>query len=129
MKSENLRPNAPSPRSTARDLTCSASGIWFWCVPAIALVVGLRWTPLLPWLWIPAFLIMGLACLVNAARCGRVHCYISGPVFLLAAGYVALAVSLRSIPMVPGPLLDAVLLLVILAFLAETLFGRYRRRD
>ena len=31
------------------------------------------------------FLIMGLRCVVNASRCGRVHCYFTGPLFLLAA--------------------------------------------
>jgi hypothetical protein len=29
--------------------------------------------------------IMGVACLVNAMRCGRVHCYITGPFFLAMA--------------------------------------------
>jgi len=32
-----------------------------------------------------AFLIMGLACIANARRCGRVHCYFTGPLFLLSA--------------------------------------------
>ena len=32
-----------------------------------------------------ACVVMGLACLVNAARCHRLHCYITGPYFLLLA--------------------------------------------
>jgi len=28
---------------------------------------------------------MGGACLVNAVRCGRLHCYVTGPFFLLGA--------------------------------------------
>lgn len=28
---------------------------------------------------------MGLACLANAARCRRMHCYFTGPYFLLLA--------------------------------------------
>jgi hypothetical protein len=28
---------------------------------------------------------MGLACVVNALRCGRIHCYLTGPFFLLMA--------------------------------------------
>jgi hypothetical protein len=28
---------------------------------------------------------MGIACVVNALRCGRVHCYLTGPFFLLVA--------------------------------------------
>jgi hypothetical protein len=42
---------------------CAAA---FWYVPAIGLVVGLMWTSARYWLWTPAFLVIGLACLVNA---------------------------------------------------------------
>lgn len=28
---------------------------------------------------------MGVACIVNALRCGRVHCYLTGPFFLVTA--------------------------------------------
>ena len=37
------------------------------------------------WIWIVALLWMGGACLVNAVRCGRLHCYVTGPFFLLGA--------------------------------------------
>jgi len=33
---------------------------------------------------------MGTACLINARRCGRVHCCFTGPYFLVMAGIVAL---------------------------------------
>ncbi|ERV77539.1 hypothetical protein Q058_03425 [Pseudomonas aeruginosa BL04] len=32
-----------------------------------------------------AFAVMGAACAVNAARCGRLHCFVTGPYFLLLA--------------------------------------------
>ncbi len=35
--------------------------------------------------WIGALLWMGAACLANASRCGRMHCYFTGPFFLLMA--------------------------------------------
>ena len=35
--------------------------------------------------WPLAFLVMGVACVANARRCGRVHCYFTGPLFLLAS--------------------------------------------
>jgi hypothetical protein len=35
--------------------------------------------------WTVALGIMGAACMVNALRCGRVHCYVTGPFFLLMA--------------------------------------------
>ncbi|HJR09854.1 MAG TPA: hypothetical protein VJ823_00410 [Rhodanobacteraceae bacterium] len=35
--------------------------------------------------WTFAFAVMGSACVVNARRCGRRHCFYTGPLFLLAA--------------------------------------------
>jgi hypothetical protein len=29
--------------------------------------------------------VMGVACLLNARRCGRLHCHLTGPLFLLSA--------------------------------------------
>jgi hypothetical protein len=46
---------------------------------------------------------------------------------LLAAAYVALA-SFHVVPFAPAILLDAVLALVVLAYLAEIPFGKYRAR-
>ena len=40
--------------------------------------------------WTPALAVMGIACVANAARCGRLHCYITGPVFLMGAALAAL---------------------------------------
>lgn len=36
-------------------------------------------------MWTPALLTAAAACVVNAARCGRLHCYFTGPLFLFAA--------------------------------------------
>lgn len=127
MNLQNANPTLANQRVRGRDLTRGPSGILLWCLPALALTVGLDWTAARIWLWIPAFLIMGLGCLVNASRCGRLHCYLSGPVLLLAAAYVVLA-SAHAIPFAPGALLDAVSILVVLAFLAEIPLGRYRAR-
>lgn len=35
--------------------------------------------------WPVAFLVMGVACVANARSCGRVHCFCTGPLFLLAS--------------------------------------------
>ena len=60
---------------------------WFlWRVPMLTFVIGAFVTPparLL--LWVPAFLVAGVSCLVNARRCGRCHCFMTGPLYLLAA--------------------------------------------
>jgi len=63
---------------------------------------------------------MGVGCLVNVSRCGRLHCYITGPVFLLAGEFSLL-------PMDGGIFLLAVLGITTLACLAELPVGRYRK--
>jgi len=113
--------------SSMTDLVCGSSAILFWYLPAFALIVGFNWTEARPWLWIPAFLVMGVACLVNAARCGRLHCFVTGPTYLLAALYVALATA-DLVPLRPGIFLLAVLAITCLAFLAERPLGTYRKR-
>lgn len=62
----------------------NASWMIGWGVPAIALAAAafsdlemLVWAPMLTW--------MGIACLINARRCGRMHCHFTGPFFLLMA--------------------------------------------
>lgn len=104
----------------------SKRAVLLWCLPVIALIVGSYWQKGRLLLWIPSFLVMGVACLVNAARCGRVHCYITGPLSLLAIVYVVLA-EFHLVPMDAGYFLDSILAVSILAFLVEIPLGRYRR--
>src|SRR6266404_8694133 len=57
-----------------------------WRLPLLAFVIGVFLTPPARLLvWTPAFSIAGVACLINARRCGRLHCFITGPLYLLAA--------------------------------------------
>lgn len=42
------------------------------------------------WVWTTALVWMGAACLLNARRCGRRHCFLTGSFFLLMAGAVVL---------------------------------------
>lgn len=42
------------------------------------------------WVWFAALIWMGGACLVNASRCGRRHCYFTGPFFIVMAVVVML---------------------------------------
>ena len=61
--------------------------ILYW-LPAIAIVaagapvISSGWRTVA---WTVALATMGVACIVNALRCGRVHCYLTGPFFLLMA--------------------------------------------
>src|SRR5258706_13680089 len=69
-------------------------GFVWWCLPlGIGLasnfffVISARATALI---WMVSFLWMGTGCILNARRCHRLHCYISGPVFFLGAAALAL---------------------------------------
>ncbi|MCB9508197.1 MAG: hypothetical protein H6697_11120 [Myxococcales bacterium] len=63
----------------------SRAALVIWCIPAALVFLGIFWAQARGTLWIPSFIVMGLACLFNARRCGRLHCHITGPLFLLAA--------------------------------------------
>jgi hypothetical protein len=56
-----------------------------WGVPLVLFVVGTAWEPARAWLWVPSLVVAGTACLANASRCGRLHCFLTGPLFLLGA--------------------------------------------
>lgn len=62
-----------------------------WGLPMAALIVAVFLPPLARTvIGTAALLWMGAACLANAARCGRTHCYFTGPFFLILAAGVAL---------------------------------------
>jgi hypothetical protein len=105
----------------------------FFVVPAIAIAVtggsefdiGSRTV-----VWTGALGIMGTACIANAVRCGRLHCYITGP-FFLALASVTLLYGLGVVPL--GSRGWSVISLIILVgaialcCLPEMIFGKYRR--
>ena len=101
-----------------------------WALPAAGMVVGgvlqveaVVWPVALAW--------MGAACLANARRCGRMHCFFTGP-FFLAMAALALAVGLDIVSLGArgwtwiggGTLAGAVLLYVV----TERVWGRYHAR-
>lgn len=74
--------------ATADVLRRPARLVLFYVLPLVAMLstrwlgLGLAGTSLV---WVAGLTIMGLACVSNARRCGRVHCYFTGPWFLIAA--------------------------------------------
>ncbi len=82
-------------------------------------------------IWAVALITMGVGCVVNAVRCGRVHCYATGPFFLLMAA-VAVVCGLGIAPFGPWGWNTIALVTLIggiaLYFLPERFFGRYRQR-
>ncbi len=62
-----------------------------WGLPSAAVVAAIWVEP--EWrtvVWAAALVWMGTACLINARRCGRVHCRFTGPFFLVMAAVVVL---------------------------------------
>jgi hypothetical protein len=114
-----------SEECSSRDLTGRKSAWLLWYLPIALVIVGSSWNRGRVWLWVPAFVVMGLGCLANAARCGRIHCYVTGPLFLLAAVFVALS-AFGIVPLHPGVFLLVVFGATCLALCAEIPLGRYR---
>jgi len=82
--------------------------------------------------WTVALAIMGTACIVNALRCGRVHCYVTGPFFFLMA-LVALSYGLGILHLGRNSwnLLGLITLVgaIALWYLPEMFLGKYRQRN
>jgi len=104
--------------------------VFAWGIPTSALIVAtlapasvrtIVWTVALAW--------MGIACIANALRCGRLHCNLTGPFFVLMAIVTALYGS-GHMPLGPSGWLWLGVTLVVgagglLWYLPERIFGRY----
>lgn len=68
------------------DLLRSPWIVPLWVLPVALIVIGSVFGPVAHTaLWTAGFAIIGGACMLNAHRCGRRHCYYTGPLYLLAA--------------------------------------------
>ncbi|TFH40195.1 MAG: hypothetical protein E4H01_16990 [Lysobacterales bacterium] len=62
-----------------------------WHIPEIALIVAIFLDPgVRTVVWSISLLWMGVACILNARRCGRRHCFYTGPFFVVTGVIVAL---------------------------------------
>jgi hypothetical protein len=75
-------------RPDARDWTGSPRLVWLlWKLPWLVVILGAFCSPTpRALLWGAAFTVAGVGCLANALRCGRRHCFYTGPWYLAAAG-------------------------------------------
>jgi hypothetical protein len=104
----------------------------YW-LPAIAIVavgplaISSAWRAVV---WTVALATMGTSCIVNALRCGRVHCYLTGPFFFLMA-LAALSYGLGILHLGGNGwnLLGLITLIgaIALWYLPEMFLGRYRK--
>lgn len=108
-------------RACARNDLVERDLSWLlWRLPMLGFLIGVLVTPPVRLLlWLPAFLVAGVACIVNARRCGRFHCFLTGPLYLLAA--VATAAG------APWPRIACgVVVGTIAAYAVEFGYGKYR---
>lgn len=81
--------------------------------------------------WPVAFLVMGAACVANARRCRRVHCFFTGPLFLLASvlsalhGWRVMDLGPRAWELIGY---GTFALAFVLYFAPEAVWGKYFRR-
>lgn len=114
-----------------RDLFGGVRGLLIWGVPIAILAISVNLGSLYAAVaWPLALTFMGAACLVNARRCGRVHCFVTGPYFLLLAllsllyGLGILDLGTRGWSWLSLALVGGAVLICV----PEWLFGKYVRR-
>ena len=73
--------------NNGQDLLARRWALWlFWVAPWVLIFAsGFSGNLVRTAAWTFGFAVMGTACLVNARGCGRRHCFVTGPLFLLAA--------------------------------------------
>lgn len=97
-----------------------------WRMPFALFVIGAFWSAGRVWLWVPAMVVAGVACLVNAARCSRLHCHFTAPLYLLGAVATALT-ALGYVPMTYQQIAIAMFAGTLLAYVPEWTRGKYVR--
>jgi hypothetical protein len=71
-------------------LSGAGSYVLAWGLPHFVIIAALLVpVPVRTAIWILALVWMGAACLINARRCGRTHCWFTGPYYLLLIAPVA----------------------------------------
>lgn len=115
------------------DMLCNGTKMFLsWCLPSFAFALGFFLSPAFRTvLWTLSLGLMGAMCLLNASRCGRVHCYFTGPFFMLGA-VASLGYGIGILPFGPSgwqwigniTIIGA----VILCSIPEFILGRYRRK-
>ena len=123
----NNPPDAVKRKDLARQ---PVSALFWWGLPiAIGVVVALLHLSLRLSAGICAvsFAWMATGCFLNALRCHRLHCYISGPAFLLGTFFAApVALDVTALgPQMFHNGVTAILMLAGLSFVPEMVWKRY----
>jgi hypothetical protein len=121
---------APGQSIRSKDWLRQPMGMMFWWGIPIALGMSTNFLHLsltqTALTWAGAFAWMGTGCALNALRCGRRHCFFSGPVLWLGAVAAVLAgFGVISGPHMLNDVINATVVLVILSYVPEWIRGRY----
>lgn len=121
--------------SHSRDMFSSPGRAFVWFgLPPIAIVapgisgLGNGWRTVV---WTVALSTLGVACIANAVRCGRAHCYLTGPFFLVMS-VVTLLYGLGVAPLGARAWnwISLIILVgaIVLCCLPELSLGKYRKK-
>lgn len=125
--SSSPRPTQTAETCRSRDLICSPLIAVPWVLTAALLGAQFLWPRAGAWLVAMIFLMWGVFCVSNAARCHRFHCYFTGPLFLATgAAFVLLALGVFRFP--ANRVALAIIVIAVALQLAEIPIGKYRVR-
>ena len=122
----------PSPAERRDFLNRWSSTLLLWRIPEVAFFVAFFLpSPVRPWVWLLSLAWAGGSCLANAVHCGRLHCWLTGPFFLMGAA--ALGLYLIAAPVLPAAMPAWIATAeiaggLLLIFVPERLWGRYLAR-
>jgi hypothetical protein len=114
-------------KAARTDWASGLRGCLTWGIPVALLILSpVRYFAIV---WPTLLTFMGVACLLNVRRCGRTHCYFTGPFFLLLA-LIGLLYGLDVVPLGARGWSTLSIALAVgsvaLICVPERLLGRYR---
>ncbi|HUZ13535.1 MAG TPA: hypothetical protein VMU93_11850 [Caulobacteraceae bacterium] len=122
----------PQTTPGARDFLARPTSAFFWWGLPFLAGFATNFLPLArdarTLVWAVALAWMGAGCALNAARCHRLHCYISAPVlFLGALGAVLGTLGLDPLgPPTASYAINASVAIALISLLVEPVWGKYR---
>ncbi len=119
-------PTRSGPRRS-EDLTTRNWAQLVWIANYVALATGWVLASWRPYLWTLGLAAAGVLCIVNAHRCGRLHCHITGALYVVGAVLTVLKAN-DILPVSWTVLGVAILVGVAIAYAPEFVVGKYVRR-
>lgn len=130
---QNARMHNPEAAARrARDWTAHFAGrLTWWIIPALILASGSLFKLSLAqmgFILAGTFAWMGTGCVLNARRCGRLHCYFSGPALWLGAiGGLLIGLRILSGSHDLNYVIFGAVALFVASYLPEAIWGKYVR--